>query len=302
MIAKPSSKLCALILLSVLVYPQSLRASEEHHRIVVISTSTSGADFGDGRRLNERQQGLQWQLPGMDVAALRVSAGMRYAYTRFEYENTPSRDRDLHMLQVPLSVSFGSDQTLWKMQVAPGIATSSNVSRDLFNRATSEDFFVAGELAFANELPTGLVVLGIAHDRRFGRPLTYPKLAWRGESEQFEWQLGLPDAWVDFRPWQSTLLTLGAGPVGMQWHTVRDDFQSDFEYRTRRWDVRLEVRQSITQSISLSLHAGRAFDRRHRFEADTPVILDLSANNAWFAGVSLSVGTRSRQTGYANAF
>ena len=66
--------------------------------------------------------------------------------------------------------------------------------------------------------------------------------------------------------------------------------------------MRLEVRQSITQSISLSLHAGRAFDRRHRFEADTPVILDLSANNAWFAGVSLSVGTRSRQTGYANAF
>ncbi|MEL6367563.1 MAG: hypothetical protein AAFQ16_06340, partial [Pseudomonadota bacterium] len=153
MIAKPSSKLFALILLSLLVYPQSLRASDERHRLVVTSRSTSGADFGDGQRLEERQQGLQWQLPDMDVAALRFSTGMRYAYTRYEYENTPTRDRDLHMLQVPLSVAFGSDQTLWQMQLAPGIATSSNVSRDLFNRATSEDFFVTGKLAFANELP-----------------------------------------------------------------------------------------------------------------------------------------------------
>ncbi len=302
MIAKPSSKLIALLLLSMLVYPQSLCASEEHHRIVVTSTSTSAAVFGDGRRLNERQQGLQWQLPDMDVAALRVSTGMQYAYTRYEYQNTPSRDRDLHMLQLPLSVAFESDKTLWQMLVAPGIATSSNISRDLFNRATSEDVFVTGDIVYANELSTGLVALGIVHDRRFGRPLTYPKVAWRGKSDQFEWQIGLPDTWVDFRPRQSTLLSLGAGPVGMQWHTVRDDFQSDFEYRTRRWDVRLEVHQKVTDSFSLSLHAGRAFDRRHRFEADSPVILDLSARNAWFGGISLSVGAHRRQTSYANAF
>ncbi|MEL6368389.1 MAG: hypothetical protein AAFQ16_10575, partial [Pseudomonadota bacterium] len=67
-------------------------------------------------------------------------------------------------------------------------------------------------------------------------------------------------------------------------------------------DVRLEVHQNVTDSISLSFHAGHAFDRRHRFEADSPAVLDLSADNAWFAGISLSVGAHRRRTGYANAF
>ncbi|MEM6817702.1 MAG: hypothetical protein AAF578_02840 [Pseudomonadota bacterium] len=301
-VEKPLRKLIALMVLALSVDPQLLDAAEERHQLRISSTNTSESDFGNGQKLSERQQSLRWLLPEMEIAAMRVSTGMHYAYTRYEYQTTPSRDRDLHMLQIPVSLAFGSDQRQWQVQAAPGIATSSNVSRDLFNRATSDDAFLTGEATFSNRGPSSLVVLGLAHDRRFGRPLTYPKLAWRGGSERLTWQLGLPDAWVDFRPWQNTLLSLGAGPVGMQWHTVRDDFQSDFEYRTRRWDMRLEVHQNITHSIALSLHAGRAFDRRHRFEADTSVILDLSANNAWFAGVSLSVGKPNRPPGYANAF
>lgn len=293
----------ATVVAAVLLASSSASIAEEAgHALEIAISSTPESDFGPGRTLSVQEYGLDWRAPAWRVGGASASAGVSYAYTRFEYGGVASRDRDLHRLQIPLTVAGGAGGWRWRLHAAPGVAASSNVTKDLLDRATSEDLFATGGLLVARDYDTGTLAVGIAHDRRFGRSLTYPRIAWRGGTDRLEWQLGAPDAWLDFRPREGTTLSVAAGPTGMQWHTVRDDFESDFDYRVRRWDVRLDLRQRIAGSVFLSVHVGRAFDRRHRFEADALTRLDLAAEDAWSGGVALVVGTGRRAAGYAEAW
>lgn len=298
---RPEAVVATVIVALLSACPAAMAEWADHSLRVEVS-GTPDSDFGPDRSLSARDHQLEWRAPAWRLGGTTAHAGARYAYTRYSYSGVASRDRDLHQLQIPLSLAGDKGAWRWRLHAAPGVAASSNVTKDLLDRATSDDLFATGGLLASRDFDAGTLAVGVAHDRRFGRSLSYPRVAWRVGTSRFEWQLGAPDAWLDFRPREGTTLSVGAGPAGMQWHTVRDDFESDFDYRVRRWDVRLDLRQRIAGSVSLSLHLGRGFDRRHQFEADAVTRLDLDAEDAWYGGVGLVVGVARRDAGYARAF
>ncbi|MEO0365891.1 MAG: hypothetical protein AAF265_10395 [Pseudomonadota bacterium] len=291
-----------LSLILMLTASTAALASWDDHSFALVTSSTPAADFGVGSELAARRQRLDWRGKPRQLGDVRTAIGFTYAYTRYEYSNIASRNRDLHFLQIPIVAFGGSDRWRWQTRIVPGVATSSNVMKDPVNRLTLDDLYTTGEVLFQKQQQSGSFVFGITHDRRFGQSQTYPKLAWRGASDRFQWQIGAPDAWLDYQPRDGTTFSLGAGPAGMQWHTVRDDFASDFDYRVRRWDIRLDFRQKLFSRLAVTVFAGRGLDRRHRFQADAPNLIERSADDAWFAGVSFGWGGVNRFDGYAEAW
>ena len=259
--------------------------------VSVSDSRTPAADFGGDARLEARTQRIDWRGEARRLGDLAVSVGFSYDYTRFEYSGLPSRDRDLHRFQFPVLLDAEQGAWQWRLTLAPGVATSSNVAKDMVSRGTSDDVFVTGAIEATR--PAGAMTLsaGVASDRRFGRSRAYPRVALRGGGDVVSWQLGAPDAWLDLR----------AG-ADMQWHVVRDYFGSDFDYRQRRWDIRVFWRRRFGERLALSLHAGRAFDRRHRFEADVVAPIAGDAADAWSFGVRLGYGDVTRAAGYAEAW
>ena len=187
---------------------------------------TPTSDFGDDARLSARTQRLDWRAAPIRVGDVDVSLGASYDYTRFEYADVPSRDRDLHRIQLPVLMQVERGAWLWRVALSPGVATSSNVFKDLFSRGTSDDVFATGAIDATRAVGDTTLSAGVASDRRFGLSHSYPRIAVRGGGDTVSWQLGAPDAWLDWRAGARTTLGIGVAPAGMQWHVVRDDFAS----------------------------------------------------------------------------
>jgi hypothetical protein len=227
----------------------------------------------------------------IDGETTTLDLSVDYQYTRYEYSGLASRDRDLHRLQIPLHLR--TDLGGWQLAgyVAPGVSTSSNVMKNLFSEAGSEDFIVTGRITAERQRDDKTWFAGIAHDRRFGRSRAYPVAGVEFEPhEVVHVRLAFPDPGVsvDVSPRQS--MALRVFPSGHQWHVVSNDFESDFNYRVESWRGQLVWRLPVWKMLGLDIAAGYEFDRTHYLTADEGTRLRIDVDDQWFAAISLRIG------------
>lgn len=214
-----------------------------------------------------------------------------YQYTRFEYEGLPSRDRDLHRLQFPMS--FGTTAGNWRVRgfVAPGVSTSSNVFKDFFNRGSSEDLFVSGRLELVTGADNRRYIVGLAHDRSFGRPRLYPVAGVALKfGDRLRLRLAYPDPGLAYRLTERQRITARVFPAGHQWHVVADDFASDFDYRLEALRSQVTWSFSIGKLLTIDLSGGYESQRRHVLTDDLGNRIDSRVSDDWLFGLGFRVG------------
>jgi hypothetical protein len=254
-------------------------------------SSLAEADFGDARL-----RGTEHRL-AIRGAALPAGEGefrwaLDYAYQRYEYQGVPSRNRDLHRLELPLSWHRDAAHS-WTVALRPVIASSSNVFKELRSRGSSDDFMLHGR-AILERLPGGTGRgwrLGAARDDAFGRESIYPVFAWLQQQGGAQIELGWPAS--------RAMLALGRGiegggeiaPAGARWHVVSDERDgASFDYRVRAWRAGIILRWLSESGFLLTTRAGLEFERRHRLEDDTGALVNRDVGEAAF--FELSAGFR----------
>lgn len=220
-----------------------------------------------------------------------VDFGLDYQYTRYEYEAIDSRNRDLHRVQFPIWVSAPFDDWQLRAHVAPGIFTSSNVLRDFFNRGSSDDLYVTGRIeATSKDAPTSWLI-GLAHDRAFGRSRTYPVLGLKlSPSDAIDIRLAWPDPAVDVVLNDRQALSLKVYPAGNQWHVRTDDFSREFDYRFEAWRSQFNWNIGIARAFSIDLSIGYEFDRSHHWTDDPGARLNAVADSQWLYAIGFRFG------------
>lgn len=233
---------------------------------------SAGLEATGGRAsLKTKETQLALGLLQFDAGGLVFDLGLDYQYTRYAYEGVDGRNRDLHRLQFPVGLShrwgtFGLDAF-----IAPGVATSSNVLKDVFDRGAGEDFVVTGrvEATFSRSDLFGWIA-GVAYDRSFGEAKAYPVVGLLYEpGSRARLRLAFPDPALEFRAAERHSLSLRLFPAGFEWHVVSDELGRDFDYRVE--GIRLQGVWSYRalRSAWLDVSLGYEFDRRHEFVDDT---------------------------------
>jgi hypothetical protein len=238
------------------------------------------ADFGDAR-LSGQEDGmaLHWPLGGSGSSP--AAWGLEYAYTRYEYDNLPTRDRDLHRVAVPVRWTWSSSLA-HSLELRPVIATSSNVMKDFFKRGTSDDLKLLGRWRLERSPAAGAGwSAGVAHDDAFGGPKVYPEVAALWRTPAFEAALGWPRAWAHYRPSMAWAGGVEVAPAGARWHVVSDERDgAKFDYEVEGWRGLASVRWQSRSGLQLQAQAGLEFKRRHRFEDDLGGRVDLKVADA----------------------
>ena len=266
----------------------------EPARLAISLSRSPASDLADGGSLSMQEQHLVINLDRFAVGEALIGIGFDYAYTRFEFERIPSRDRDLHRLQLPLSGEWSSGQWRWRTSIAPGVATSSNVFKDLAERANSDDFLLTGYARAQRTMRNGSLNVGVAHDRQFGRTRTYPTLAWLSSRERrWTWQIGFPETGATYRVSDAQRLSFRLAPSGQVWHVSSDDFGSRFDYRSESWRATAAWTMPVTDRWSLVWQVGRDLDRAQAFRDDNLTQVDSTIDDAWVFGVSLRLYARA---------
>jgi hypothetical protein len=238
------------------------------------------ADFGDAQ-LSGQENGmaLDWPLGGSGWQP--AGWGVEYAYTRYEYDNLPTRDRDLHRMAVPVRWAWSSSLA-YSVELRPVIATSSNVMKDFFKRGTSEDLKLHGRWRLEHARATGAGwSAGVSRDDAFGDPKVYPEVAALWCTPAFEAGLGWPRAWARYRPSLAWELGVEVAPAGARWHVVSDEREgAEFDYEVEGWRALSSARWQSRAGFQIQAQAGLEFDRRHRFEDDLGGRVDLKVADA----------------------
>jgi hypothetical protein len=225
---------------------------------------------GTGSELEAKETQLaaglfEWRRP-----AWRVDLGLDYQYTRYIYDNIDGRNRDLHRLQFPVGIDWRSRKWSFSGFVAPGIATSSNVLKDVFERSSGDDFLITARLEALYPHSSSLSWLGgIAYDRAFGEARPYPIIGLiYAPSRQSLLRLALPDSSLQFRMGDRHRAGLRLFPAGFEWHVVSDELDDRFWYRVE--GIRLQGSWSVRVAGAawLDLSLGYEFRRRHEFVDD----------------------------------
>lgn len=231
-------------------------------------------------------------LLAADRGRTRFSFGMDYAYTRHEYAGVAGRDRDLHRLQLPIGFRLDADGRRIDAFVAPGVATSSNVFKDLGGRYSGDDFLLTGRVeARLRRGPRSAWLLGLAHDRSFGEGRTWPVA---GIEFHPDASLGLRLAWPDpalslaLSDRQSVLVEVF--PAGQRWRVVSDELGESFDYRLEAWRARATWSMRVAGSLVLDVGVGREFGREHGFTDDTGLRIDAEVDDGWLVGIGLRIG------------
>jgi hypothetical protein len=218
--------------------------------------------------------------------------GLDYQYTRYMYENIDGRHRDLHRLQIPLGFNHGEES--WNISgfLAPGVATSSNVMKDIFDRGSGDDYIVTGRVEGSFRLNPRLNWLaGVAYDRAFGEPKPYPVLGLLYHPDaRLEFRFAVPDPAVEYRPSDRHRLSLRLFPAGFEWHVVSDEANDDFDYEVEAWRLQAVWSYRFAGSFWLDLSAGYEFDRRHAFVDDTGTSIDADVDSQWLISAGLRWG------------
>lgn len=222
----------------------------------------------------------------------RFDLRMDYAYTRHEYDGVAGRDRDLHRLQLPLAYRRQGEGWRLDALLAPGVATSSNVFKDLGSRASGDDFLLTGALALRySRGPRSAWLLGLRHDRSFGESRTLPVagLEYRPTAA-----LGLRLAWPDpalelaISPRQT--LTVDVFPAGQRWHVVSDELGETFDYRLEGWRARATWSYRLTRSLVIDVGAGAGFGREHGFTDDAGTRIEAEVDSGYLFSVGIRLG------------
>lgn len=217
--------------------------------------------------------------------------GFDYQYTRYKYNELDSRNRDLHRVQFPVWLSAPIHDWQLNAHVAPGIFTSSNVLGDFFNRGSSDDLYVTGRIEARQGNTSAGWILGLAHDRSFGRSRTYPVVGINlAASDTLELRLAWPDPALRFRPNERHALSLAVFPAGNQWHVRTDDFSRDFDYRIEAWRSQVTWSFRAFRSTTIDLSLGYEFDRSHHLDDDPGNRVDADADDQWLFAIGFRFG------------
>jgi len=252
------------------------------------------ADFSDlapGATVKVRETQIFASLWRAGSGQRHVDIGLDYQYTHYGFENIASRDRDQHRLQAPLR--FVTSAASWRVEgyVAPGISTSSNVLKDLFNRAGADDFWLAGRFEAARPSDPRAWIVGMAYDRSFGEPRLYPILGVRTRvGPDIEMRVAFPQSSIAWRASDRNSAALRVFPAGHEWHVVTDDFSTTFKYRVEAWRSQLTWTFRPWHGLALDLSFAREYKARHEFvdASGSPVRSDVA--DQWIGSIGFRVG------------
>ncbi|AKC86448.1 hypothetical protein [Pseudoxanthomonas suwonensis] len=257
---------------------------ELHHGAV------AEADFGDAT-LSARVDGLRLRAPEFGLLQGRATLGADYAYTHYDYTGLPTRNRDLHRLALPLQWRRDGAY-LVRLVVAPTIASSSNVFKDLPSRGSSDDLALYGGATVERATPGGWGWrAGAGYDDRFGDPRAYPVLALLHRGARTDLVLGWPRSEAGWQPHPQWRLRLEVAPAGQRWHVVSDERGgAEFFYVSEAWRGTLGADWHPSRHWRLRLEAGYAFDRRHDLVDDTGARIERRVASATTYALALRYG------------
>ena len=260
----------------------------------VTSLSVRPAALGGGARIRERQQGLQVWSPGFSFDRIGFRAGVDYAYTRYVFDNLPTRARDLHHLHVPLSWHDRDDR--WDATVTPVVATSSNVFKDFLNRGGHGDIDLYLRVHFQHWRSPDLGWrIGLVRDSAFGSPRAYPAAALLWKGERVLAAIGLPSSQVDWHASDRLMLGAALFPAGGSWHVVSDERGgAQFDFRARAWRGALTAQWQPWRGLRARAQAGIESRRHYRFEDDTGAAINRDAGSAGYFRLELRFESREK--------
>jgi hypothetical protein len=263
-----------------------------------VSTSYTALPAADirganpGAELSTKENQLSAGMWRWGSGDTRFDLGLDYQYTRYRYAEIDGRNRDLHRLQLPLGIRHAGGGWNLSAYLAPGVGTSSNVLKDLFDRGSREDYMVTArvESELGVDDPHGWLI-GAAWDRAFGDERLYPVVGFLyrpfdGLNARIAW----PDPALSYRWTERQRLRLRLFPAGFQWHVVSDELGDAFDYEVEAWRLECTWSYRFASTFWLDLAFGFEFDRRHRFRDDTGRLIDSGIDDQWL----LSAGLRWR--------
>ena len=253
--------------------------------------SLATADFGDAR-LSGTENRILVRGPSMPAGESEFRWTLDYAYQRYEYQGLPSRNRDLHRLEVPLT--WQGDAALgWTLELRPVIASSSNVFKEIWSRGGSDDVMLHGQ-AIVERSPGGAGWgwrLGATRDDAFGREAAYPVAALLRQYEGARIEVGWPVSRAMLDVGRAIELGGEVAPAGARWHVVSDERDgASFDYEVRAWRAGAILDWRSAGGFALKAQLGLEFDRRHRLEDDTGATVNRAVDEA--AYFELSAGYR----------
>ncbi|WP_405229464.1 HAD hydrolase-like protein [Lentisalinibacter sediminis] len=243
-----------------------------------------------GAEVATRESTLSACLLSTDSGRYGFDLGMDYAYVRHEYDGVAGRDRDLHRLQLPLTLRRHGDG--WRVDAlfAPGVATSSNVFKDLGSRASDEDFLLTGRIELRlRRGPRSAWLLGAAHDRSLGVSRTLPVVGLEYRpSAALGLRLAWPDPSVQVAVSARQSVVLDVVPAGQRWHVVSDELGDTFDYRLEGWHIRATWSYRLKEGLTVDVGVARELGREHGFLDDTGRSIDAGVD----AGYVFTLGIR----------
>lgn len=237
-----------------------------------------------------REYGLKLGIYRVERKHTRFDFTIDYQYSHLALGGIDSRNRDVHRLRFPVRFAAVSDRRLVRGYIAPGIATSSNVFKDFFNRGSSDDLTIDGRIEVGSTAPPGWI-FGIAYDQSFGEPRLYPVAGIDlRPRDKLRVRVAYPDSGVWYRISDRHSLSARLFPSGERWRVVSDDFTSDFDLRREEWRTQLTWSMALGKRVALDVTAGHTFDRRLALTDRTGVRIHQNVSSEGFAEIGIRLG------------
>lgn len=269
------------------ISPLDLAPRSVEYRFSVVES----ADFETipGRRVRSRSDRFTTRFGKHPWRGLELGLGFAWEFTRAEFGGVESRNRDLHRVQVPIIFErpFGA----WSLEgyLAPGVATSSNVLRQLPSEGNSSDFTVSARLlAVSDDAASPAWRFGVVSDRRFGTTRAYPTGGVVIRRDRWTWSLVLPDPSVGLQLDAGHRLAAALYPAGGTWHVKNKFTELRSTYFEEGWRAEFRWAWRIHPRLEAGLGIGYLFARRHEFDDDQEIRRRSDVDAAPFAMLTLT--------------